>query len=121
MKKYSQEHEWIEVEGESATIGISSYAIEQLGDITFLELPEIDSEISAEDSVAFIESVKAASDIYTPVSGTITQINETLLDSPEILNSEAESTWIFKMNLSDTSELDELMDSDAYNSFIETL
>ena len=121
MKKYSEEHEWVTVEGEVGTVGISAYAIEQLGDITFLELPEIDAEISAEDSVAFIESVKAASDIYTPISGTITEVNEALLDTPEVLNGEAESTWIFKMTIGDASELDALMDSDAYNAYTETL
>lgn len=121
MKQYSQEHEWIEVENNIATVGVSAYAIEQLGDITFIELPEVDAEISAEDSVAFIESVKAASDIYTPISGTITEVNEALLDEPESLNGDTESIWIYKMSIGDASEIDELMDSAAYSAYTETL
>ena len=99
MKKYNEEHEWVTVEGDVATIGVSKYAIDQLGDVTFLELPEVDSEISSGDSVAFIESVKAASDIYTPVSGTIVEANEDLLDTPESLNVDAENIFIFKVKL----------------------
>ena len=121
MKKYNEEHEWVTVEGDVATIGVSKYAIDQLGDVTFLELPEVDSEISSGDSVAFIESVKAASDIYTPVSGTIVAANEDLLDTPESLNVDAENIFIFKVKLSDVSQLDSLMDEEAYNKFIETL
>lgn len=121
MKKYNEEHEWIEVDGTIATIGISAYAVEQLGDITFVELPEMDADISMGDSVAFIESVKAASDVYAPVSGTICEINEDLLDTPESLNQDALNIWIFKVTLSDTSELDSLMDEDAYKTYIETL
>ncbi|NQY92769.1 MAG: glycine cleavage system protein GcvH [Campylobacteraceae bacterium] len=121
MKKYNEEHEWVTVEGDVATIGVSKYAIDQLGDVTFLELPEVDSEISSGDSVAFIESVKAASDIYTPVSGTIVAANEDLLDAPESLNVDAENIFIFKVKLSDVSQLDSLMDEEAYNKFIETL
>ena len=83
------------VEGNIGTVGLSSYAIEQLGDITFLELPELEDEVDAEASVAFVESVKAASDIYTPVSGTITEVNEELLDTPELLNQDANANWIF--------------------------
>ena len=83
MIKYSQEHEWVKMEDDEATIGVSAYAVEQLGDITFVELPEVDAEVSAEESVAFVESVKAASDIYTPLSGTVTAVNESLLDAPE--------------------------------------
>ena len=121
MKKYNEEHEWIEVAGDIASVGISAYAVEQLGDITFVELPEVDADISSGDSVAFIESVKAASDIYAPVSGTICEINEELLDAPESLNEDAANIWIFKVKLSDTSELDFLMDKDAYKAYIETL
>ncbi|WP_321469522.1 glycine cleavage system protein GcvH [Halarcobacter sp.] len=121
MKKFSQEHEWVEVDGENGVVGISEYAIEQLGDITFLELPEVDEEVSAEDSVAFIESVKAASDIYTPVSGTITEVNEALLDTPELLNQAANVNWIYKMTISDESELENLMDETSYNEYTESL
>jgi glycine cleavage system H protein len=121
MKKYNEEHEWIEVNENVASVGISAYAVEQLGDITFVELPEIDADISSGDSVAFIESVKAASDIYAPLSGTVCEINEDLLDTPESLNEDALNIWIFKVNLSDTSELDSLMDEDANKAYIKTL
>ncbi len=121
MKVFNEEHEWLEVEGDIAKVGISKYAVEQLGDITFLELPEVDADITSGASVAFVESVKAASDIYAPASGTVTEINEDLLDTPEVLNEEAENVWIFKMKLSDVSDLDNLMDGDSYAKFINTL
>ena len=121
MKIFNEEHEWLEIDGDIARVGISMYAVEQLGDITFLELPEIDSEISSGASVAFIESVKAASDIYAPASGVVTAVNEELLDNPEVLNEEAEIVWIFEVKLSDKSELDHLMDGDSYAKFINTL
>ncbi|MEA2017085.1 MAG: glycine cleavage system protein GcvH [Campylobacterota bacterium] len=121
MKKYNEEHEWIEVDGSVASVGISAYAVEQLGDITFVELPEMDADISIGDSVAFIESVKAASDIYAPTSGTICEINEELLDTPESLNEDALNIWIFKITLNDVSELDSLMDEESYKAYIETL
>lgn len=121
MKKFSESHEWVEVEGEVASVGISAYAVEQLGDITFMELPELGSEFSKADSVAFVESVKAASDIYTPLSGVITEVNETLIDTPEIMNEDAEGTFIFKLKMSDTSELDALMSQEQYDEYKETL
>lgn len=121
MKKYSESHEWVEVEGDVASVGISSYAVEQLGDITFMELPDVDAEISKGDSAAFVESVKAASDIYTPVSGTVTEVNENLLDAPESLNEDAEGIFIFKLNLSDVAELDGLMSAEQYAEYKETL
>jgi len=121
MQKFSEEHEWITIEGNIGTIGLSSYAIEQLGDITFLELPELEDEVDARGSVAFVESVKAASDVYTPVSGTITEVNEELLDTPELLNQDANANWIFKLELSDEAELEELMDQASYNEYTSTL
>ncbi len=121
MIRYNQEHEWVKIEGEEATIGVSVYAVEQLGDITFIELPEVGAEVGAEESVAFVESVKAASDIYTPLSGTITEVNEALLDAPEQLNADAAGTWIFRLRLSDASELERLMDQAAYDAYLETL
>jgi glycine cleavage system H protein len=122
--KFNEEHEWVKLDEDIATIGISNYAVEQLGDITFVELPEVDSQVSAKDSVAFIESVKAASDIYTPLSGTICEINEALLDTPESMNTDPEDTstnWIFKIKISNKSELDELMDKETYTKFITSL
>jgi glycine cleavage system H protein len=121
MIRYNEEHEWAKIEGEEAVIGVSAYAVEQLGDITFVELPEVDSEVNAGDSVAFVESVKAASDIYTPLSGTITAVNETLLDAPEKLNEDPAGTWIFKLRMSDSAELDDHMDQDAYTVYLTTL
>ena len=121
MKKFSESHEWVEVEGNVASVGISSYAVEQLGDITFMELPDVDAEIAKGDSAAFVESVKAASDIYTPVSGTVAEVNEDLLDAPESLNADAEGIFIFKMNLSDVAELETLMSEEQYAEYKETL
>ena len=121
MKKYNEEHEWVEVEGDIATVGISSYAVEQLGDITFIELPEMEAEVSMGDSVAFVESVKAASDIYTPISGEVCEVNEALLDEPEVLNQESMTTFIFKLKISNADELNSLMDEDAYKNFVDSL
>ena len=121
MQKFSEEHEWVSVEENIGTVGLSSYAIEQLGDITFLELPEIDDEVDAGASVAFVESVKAASDIYSPVSGIITEINEELLNTPELLNQDANANWVFKLELSDESELEELMDQATYDEYTSSL
>ena len=121
MKKYNEEHEWVEVEGDIATVGISTYAVEQLGDITFIELPEVDSEVSMGDSTAFVESVKAASDIYTPISGEVCQVNEALLDTPEVLNVDAMENFIFKLKITNPEELNSLMNEDEYQSFIASL
>lgn len=121
MKKYNEEHEWVEVEGDIATVGISSYAVEQLGDITFIELPELEDTFSMGDSAAFVESVKAASDIYTPISGEVCEVNEALLDEPEVLNQDAQGTFIFKLKVENADELNSLMDEDEYQSFVASL
>jgi len=121
MKRYNEEHEWVEIDGDIASIGISSYAVEQLGDITFIELPEVDSEVSMGESVAFIESVKAASDIYTPISGEVCELNEALLDEPEVLNQDAQGTFIFKLKVSNADELNSLMSEDEYKNFVDSL
>lgn len=120
-KRYSNEHEWAILDGEVASIGLSAYAVEQLGDITFVELPEIGAEADKDDSIAFIESVKAASDIYTPVGGEVVEVNEELEDKPELLNEAAETTWIFKLKVSDVAEFETLMDEAGYKAYIETL
>jgi glycine cleavage system H protein len=120
-KYYSNEHEWAVLDGEVASIGLSAYAVEQLGDITFVELPEIGAEADKDDSIAFIESVKAASDIYTPVGGEVVEVNETLEDTPELLNEAAETTWVFKLKVSDASEFETLMNEAGYKAYIETL
>ncbi|HHV97677.1 MAG TPA: glycine cleavage system protein GcvH [Clostridiaceae bacterium] len=115
--KYSNEHEWVKVTGNKAYIGITDYAQNALGDIVFVELPEVGTEISAGDAFGVVESVKAASDIYSPVSGTITKVNEELIDSPEIINEDPYGAWIIEIELTDPSELDELMDDKEYEDF----
>ncbi len=116
---YSEDHEWIEVEGDLGTVGITDYAQGQLGDITFVDLPEEGATVSKGDSVSVVDSVKAASDVYTPVSGEIAEINEALADQPELVNSDAEvGGWLFRVKLSDPSELEELMDEAAYKTFV---
>jgi len=120
--KFTEDHEWVKVEGDIATIGISKHAAEQLGDVVFVELPDIDAEFAKGDDAAVVESVKAASEIYAPVSGTITAINDALEDAPETVNADPQDGgWFFKMKLSDTSELDGMMDADAYKKFLEDL
>lgn len=119
---YTEDHEWIAVEGKTGTVGITDHAQEQLGDITFIELPEKESDFGKGDSAAVVDSVKAASDVYTPVSGTITEVNGALEDEPELVNNDAEGEgWLFKVALSDPSELEGLMDEDAYKKFLESL
>lgn len=115
---YSEDHEWVKVEGDEAYIGITDFAQEQLGDIVYVELPEIDDEFEKDDSFSALESVKAASDAYIPVDGRVIEINEDLLDSPELLNSDPYDSWIIKVELSDKSQLDELMSSGEYEEHI---
>jgi len=118
--KYTEDHEWVKVDGDIAVVGISKHAAGQLGDIVFVELPEVGAEFSKGDDAAVVESVKAASEIYAPVSGTITEINEALEDAPETVNAAPEEGgWFFKMKLSDPSELDGLMGEAAYKAFLE--
>ena len=117
---YTEAHEYCKVDGDIVTIGVTEYAQEQLGDITYVELPEIGDSFSKGDSLGVIEAVKAASDIYSPVSGEVVEINENLEDNPELINQECyEGGWIMKLKLSDTSELDGLMKVDAYKAIIE--
>lgn len=119
---FTQEHEWIEVEGQTGTVGITDYAQGQLGDITFVELPAEGATVAKGDSVSVVDSVKAASDVYTPVSGTVTEANPALADEPELVNSDAETGgWLFRVTLSDPSELGALMDEEAYKAFVESL
>jgi len=118
--RYSQYHEWIRSNDDgSVTVGITDYAQEQLGDVVFAETPEIDKECAAEEAIAVVESVKAASDIYAPLAGRIIDSNADLLDSPELINdSPYDAGWLFKMEPADADAWEELMDSDAYESFI---
>ncbi|TCU61594.1 glycine cleavage system H protein [Novosphingobium sp. PhB57] len=119
---FSQEHEWIEIEGDLGTVGITDYAQGQLGDITFVDLPEAGATFGKGDSVAVVDSVKAASDVYTPVSGAIAEANGALADEPELVNTQAETGgWLFRITLSKASELGALMDEAAYKQYVESL
>jgi glycine cleavage system H protein len=120
MIRYTEEHEWLKQDGDEVIVGITEHAAEQLGDIVFVELPEEGTEVSKDDEVVVIESVKAASDILAPLDGTITTVNEAIVDNPAMVNEDAgESAWFFRMKLSDPSEMDGLMDEAAYKAFIE--
>ncbi|MBL4821422.1 MAG: glycine cleavage system protein GcvH [Gammaproteobacteria bacterium] len=114
--KYASSHEWVKIDDDGiATVGISDHAQQALGDIVFIELPELNTVVAAGNDIAVVESVKAASDIYTPISGEVIDINEALVDAPEIVNSDPyEQGWLFKLKPSDEADLDELMDADTY-------
>ncbi len=118
--KYSKEHEWVKVEGNIAKIGISDYAQSSLGDIVFVELPEVGREVSADESIGVIESVKAVSDIYTPVSGKIVEVNTELEDAPETINeSPYEQGWIYTIELTDADEAEQLLSAEEYQQLTE--
>ena len=120
--KYSNEHEWIRVEGDVGTIGISQYAQEQLGDVVFVDVPQAGRKIAKGESVAVVESVKAASDIYTPASGEVTEGNAALGDAPGDINADPMGKgWIFKIKLGNPADLDGLMDQAAYDDFVKSL
>lgn len=114
---YSESHEFVKVEGNIASIGITDYAQQALGNIVYVDLPDVDDELEAGDDFGAVESVKAASDLSTPVSGTVVEVNEALEDTPELINKDAFGAWIIKIELSDTSELDNLMDAKKYEEF----
>ena len=117
--KYTEDHEWLRVEGDLVVVGITEHASEQLGDVVFVELPEVETMVARGDEAAVIESVKAASDILAPVDGEIVAVNEKLVDNPGLVNSDATgAAWFFKMKLDDLSVLDEFMDEDAYKDMI---
>jgi glycine cleavage system H protein len=123
MSRYfTEEHEWVDVEGDTATIGITEYAQEQLGDIVFVETPEVGATLEQGDDAAVVESVKAASDVYAAVSGEVIEVNEALEEEPALVNSSAEEDgWFYRATLSDKDELSDLMDEKAYKAFIENL
>ncbi len=122
MLRYTEDHEWINAVEDSAIVGITSYAAKQLGDVVFVEQPSEGDQFSPGDDMAVVESVKAASDVYAPISGEITEINEAIVDSPELVNEDAEGEgWFVKMKLTNPSELDSLMDSEAYQDFCKNL
>ena len=119
---YSEEHEWIVVDGNTGTVGITDFAQEQLGDIVFAEVTKENEEVTKDDEVAVVESVKAASDIFSPVSGRISEVNVLLENAPETINSDPlENGWIFKITINNPDELDDLMDLDSYNQFVESI
>ena len=120
--KYTEDHEWITVDGDIATVGITNYAQKSLGDIVFVETPEVGSDVAAGDEAGVVESVKAASEIYVPLSGEIVEANEDLEDEPSKVNTDPTTEgWMFKVKMSDPSELDGLMDEDAYKAHVEGL
>ena len=114
---YSESHEYVRVEGEFAYIGITDYAQNALGNVVYVDLPEVDDEIEAGEDFGAVESVKAASDLTSPVSGVVVETNEVLEDEPELINKDAFANWIMKVKLADTTELDNLMDAKAYEAF----
>ena len=119
---FTDEHEWIDVEGESATVGITDYAQEQLGDIVFVELPSVGTMLDKGGDAAVVESVKAASDVYAPISGEVTEGNDALEEDPALVNSSPEEEgWFFRMTIGDASELEGLMDDKAYKAFVDAL
>ncbi|MCI1786172.1 MAG: glycine cleavage system protein GcvH [Bacteroidales bacterium] len=116
---YSESHEWVKVDGDIAVIGVTDFAQKEMGDITYVDMPEPDDEVSKGEDFGALESVKASSDLYSPVSGTVVENNEALADAPELINKDAFANWIIKVKMEDMSEVSDLMDSKAYSDFIE--
>ncbi len=116
---YAESHEYVRVEGEFGYVGITDYAQSQLGNVTYVDMPEVDDEVTAGEEFGAVESVKAASDVISPVSGTIVEVNEALEDQPELINQDAFANWIIKVQLSDPSEVENLMDAAAYEAICE--
>ena len=120
--KFTNDHEWVRIDGDTATIGITDYAQQQLGDVVFVELPEIGKTLERGRDAAVVESVKAASEVYAPVDGAVTEINPLLLDQPDTVNSDPQGAgWFFKVKLSDIAQLDALLDETQYNNMIQEL
>lgn len=119
MLKFTEDHEWLKLEDGVATVGITQHAAEQLGDLVFVELPDVGKQVGKGDNAAVVESVKAASDVYAPAAGEIVEVNEAIVADPSLVNSDpAGQGWFFKLKLSDAAEADALMDEDAYNKLI---
>lgn len=116
--RYTKEHEWIEANGNTATVGITDHAQELLGDIVFVDLPKVGATLEQKSSFGSVESVKAVSDVYAPASGTVTEVNEELTSAPEKINADANNTWLLKMTLSDPSQLDALLTAEAYEQYV---
>jgi glycine cleavage system H protein len=121
-KRYTKEHEWVLLDGDIATVGITDHAQEQLGDLVHVELPELERAVVEGETCAVVESVKAASDVFAPLAGKVVEINETITEDPSIVNSDAEGEgWFFRLELDDTDAFEALMDQDAYDEYLETL
>jgi glycine cleavage system H protein len=116
--KYTKEHEWIKADGSTGTVGITSYAQESLGDIVFVDLPKVGSDITAGKTFGTVESVKAVSDLFAPASGTVTEVNADLATSPELINKDAHSAWMIKVKLKDPAELNSLLSAADYEKFV---
>ncbi len=116
---YSESHEYVRVEGEFGYIGITDYAQHELGNVVYVDMPEVDDEVEAGEEFGAVESVKAASDLISPVSGTVVEVNDALADNPELINADAFANWIIKVELTDKTELDNLMDAEAYKAICE--
>jgi len=120
--RYTKEHDWVRLDGDIATVGITDHAQEALGDVVFVELPEIGRDVVADEACAVVESVKAASDVYAPLAGKIVETNQTIIDDPSLVNSDAEGEgWFFRIELDDTATFDALMDAAAYDEYVGTL
>lgn len=117
--KYSETHEWVKVEGDIATVGVTDFAQSEMGDITYVDMPEVDDEVSKDEEFGALESVKASSDLVCPVSGIVVENNAALEDAPELINQDPYENWIIKVKMSDPSELDALMDAAAYKAMTE--
>ncbi len=121
-KRFTKEHEWVMMDGDIATVGITDHAQEQLGDLVHVELPELERAVAEGETCAVVESVKAASDIFAPLTGKIVEINETIVEDPSIVNSDAEGEgWFFRLEIDDPASFEQLMDQDAYDEYLETL
>ncbi len=118
---FLKSHEYVTVDGNIGTIGISEYAAKQLGNVVYVDMPEVDDDVTAGEDFGAVESVKAASDLFSPVSGTVVEVNEELVDNPKLINDDPMANWIIKVELSDPAELDALMDADAYAAYLQTL
>ena len=117
--RYSEDHEWVKVEGDIAVIGVSDFAQKEMGDITYVDMPDVDDEVTAEEDFGALESVKASSDLISPVSGVVVEKNEELEDQPELINQDAYANWIIKVKMSDVSELEKLLDAKGYAAITE--
>ncbi|HEY4044557.1 MAG TPA: glycine cleavage system protein GcvH [Rhodopila sp.] len=121
-KRYTKDHEWVLLDGDIATVGITDHAQEQLGDLVHVELPELERAVAEGETCAVVESVKAAADVFAPLAGKVVEVNETVVEDPSIVNSDAEGEgWFFRIELDDADSFEALMDQDAYDEFLETL